>query len=65
MEDWNKWDIYSSDIMLPMPKIVGWTRNYSFISGWLDAYVEAVDLGINNFVMEKEHGIYRKPKNRW
>jgi len=35
------------DIMLPMPGVVGWTRNVKFIIGWLKAYVEATDLGVN------------------
>jgi len=40
---------FYSDVMLPMPKVVGWTRNIKFIISWLDAYVEAADLGINSF----------------
>jgi hypothetical protein len=36
-----------NDIMLPMPKIVMWQRDYKFIIGWLRDYVLARDLGMD------------------
>ena len=39
---------YYSDIMLPMPRIVGWTRDIQFLIGWLEAYVEATELGVDS-----------------
>ena len=44
---WKRAYIFTSDVMLPMPKSVGWTRDIKFIKSWLDAYVEMLDLGLD------------------
>lgn len=48
MSEWEVTRHYISDVMLPMPKVVMWTRNINFMISWLESYVEAVDLGVVN-----------------